>query len=640
MKKITYEDLYEFRFLSDLAASPDGKRLLFCETRAAEEAPFYRSGLWLLDLPTGEARALTEGVDEKGAFWLDDETAAFQSARDGEKGRWYKISVRGGEAEPFLAPEGRVRGIKKLAGERFLLTEEVWSRENPVQEGVRIFDELPFWFNGRGVVNSGRAVLSIYDAGDGKKKPLTAPPFQAEGTAAAPSGGRIAWCGKEQGDVEGHDSRLFVYDLEREERREVRLPREMEVGNLCFITEERLFFTGQTYEWPGRSPRFYEYRLGEDLVRELPYMDGAPASTVGTDAAYGGGSRLAARDGALYFTRTGWSHAELWRLDPDDTLTKICDREGQISSFAVGERYIYMIAFRKMRLAEVWRLDPETGEETRLTHRNDEYFAEHTVAEPEYFTFRNRAGIELEGYVLRPSEEEEGRKYPGVLEIHGGPKVAFGRVFHHEMQCLAAQGYYVFYTNPRGSDGRGEDFANLTGKLGTIDYEDLMDFTDEVLRRYPNLDTGRIGICGGSYGGFMCNWMIGHTDRFAAAASQRSISNYFTKSLCTDIGFRHNMAQLGTDPWHDFDKVWNTSPLKEAPKAVTPTLFVQSDEDYRCWMSDAIQMYTALQQNGVPTRMILFHGENHELSRSGKPKNRIRRLQEIGDWFERYLKLL
>lgn len=639
MEKITYEDLYAFRFLSDLKASPDGKYLLFTETRAEEEEPYYRSGLWLVEPETQKVRPLTSGVDEKGAFWMDEDTVVFRSARDQEKGeqksRWYKISIHGGEAATFLELEGQIRDLRKLGDTTYLVTEEVWARENPVQEEVRIFDELPFWFNGRGIINSKRSVLSIYDAADGSKTFLTEAPFQVQGTAS--SGSRIAWAGYEQGDVEGHASRLFVYDMARREQREMELPKEMEIGNLFFITDDRLFFTGQTYEWPGRSPRFYEYQLEKESMRELPYMDGAPSSTVGTDASYGGGDKLAAKDGALYFLHTGWSHAELWRLDPDDQLTKLCDRPGQITSFVVGEQGVDMIAFRNMRLAEVWRLNPETGEEIQLTHRNDAYFAEHRLVEPEYFTFRNRAGIELEGYVLRPLDEKTGRKYPGVLEMHGGPKVVFGAVFHHEMQCLAAQGYYVFYTNPRGSDGRGEDFANLTGKLGTIDFEDFMDFTDEVIRRYPALDAKRIGICGGSYGGFMCNWMIGHTDRFAAAASQRSISNYLTKALCTDIGFYHNMAQLGTDPWHDFDTVWNTSPLKEAPQAVTPTLFIQSDEDYRCWMSDAIQMYNALQQNSTPTRMVLFHGENHELSRSGKPKNRIRRLAEIGDWFRQYL---
>ena len=134
-----------------------------------------------------------------------------------------------------------------------------------------------------------------------------------------------------------------------------------------------------------------------------------------------------------------------------------------------------------------------------------------------------------------------------MLEIHGGPKAIFGTVYHHEMQVLASRGYFVFYTNPRGSDGRGEEFANITGKLGTIDYQDLMEFTDEVVRRYPDLDENRMACCGGSYGGFMVNWMIGHTDRFHAACAQRSISNYMSKCLTTDIGYYHNLAQMGTD---------------------------------------------------------------------------------------------
>ena len=222
--------------------------------------------------------------------------------------------------------------------------------------------------------------------------------------------------------------------------------------------------------------------------------------------------------------------------------------------------------------------------------------------------------------------------------MHGGPKVTFGGIFHHEMQCFANMGYFVFYTNPRGSDGRGEDFANITENLGYIDFDDFMEFADVVCERYSDIDDKRIGICGGSYGGFMCNWMVGHTNRFAAAASQRSISNYLTKAFCTDNGYYHNMSQLGTTPWHDFETVWEHSPLKCAPSATTPTLFIQADEDYRCWMGDAVQMFTALKMNGTDARMVLFHGENHELSRSGKPENRLTRLQEIGDWFEKYLK--
>ena len=207
------------------------------------------------------------------------------------------------------------------------------------------------------------------------------------------------------------------------------------------------------------------------------------------------------------------------------------------------------------------------------------------------------------------------------------------------MQLWASEGYFVFFCNPHGSDGKGNKFADIRGpKYGKLDYDDIMRFTDAVLEKYPQIDKSRVGMTGGSYGGFMANWIVGHTDRFAAVASQRSISNYISKCLTTDIGYYHNIYAMQADPWNGADILWEHSPLKYADKCTTPTLFIHADEDYRCWMGDAIQMFTALRMHGCPTRLCLFHKENHMLSRSGKPKHRIRRLKEITDWFEKYLK--
>ena len=137
---------------------------------------------------------------------------------------------------------------------------------------------------------------------------------------------------------------------------------------------------------------------------------------------------------------------------------------------------------------------------------------------------------------MKPADYEEGVSYPAIFHIHGGPRTVFSDVFHHEMQMWANAGYFVFYCNPRGSDGRGTDFGNINGIYGTVDYQNLMDFTDEVLKRYPQIDTARVGVTGGSYGGFMTNWIVGHTDRFKAAASQRSISNWVSFEHNSDIG--------------------------------------------------------------------------------------------------------
>ena len=165
-----------------------------------------------------------------------------------------------------------------------------------------------------------------------------------------------------------------------------------------------------------------------------------------------------------------------------------------------------------------------------------------------------------------------------------------------------------------------------------------MEFTDEVLKKYPQIDDKRMGVTGGSYGGFMTNWIIGHTNRFCAAAPQRSISNFVSMEGTTDIGKVFVSGQMLATTQTDVAKVWEQSPLKYAHNAKTPTLFIHSNEDYRCWMVEALQMYSMLVDNGVEARLCLFKGDNHELSRSGKPKNRIRRLQEITNWMDRHCK--
>jgi dipeptidyl aminopeptidase/acylaminoacyl peptidase len=202
------------------------------------------------------------------------------------------------------------------------------------------------------------------------------------------------------------------------------------------------------------------------------------------------------------------------------------------------------------------------------------------------------------------------------------------------MQLWANMGYFVFFCNPKGSDGRDNEFMDIRGHYGETDYQNLMDFTDAVLEKYPQINRQKVCVTGGSYGGFMTNWIIGHTDRFCCAASQRSISNWLSFYGVSDIGWFFVPDQCNGDIYRNPMDLWDHSPLKYAANVKTPTLFIHSDEDYRCPLEQGLQMYTALMDRGVESRMCVFHGENHELSRSGKPKHRVRRLQEITDWFE------
>ena len=203
------------------------------------------------------------------------------------------------------------------------------------------------------------------------------------------------------------------------------------------------------------------------------------------------------------------------------------------------------------------------------------------------------------------------------------------------MQYWASRGYFVIFCNPTGSDGRGA-FMDIRGKYGTVDFDDLMAFCDAALAKYPEMDADNLFETGGSYGGFMTNWIIGHTDRFRACASQRSISNWTSFYGVSDIGPDFSEDQCGSTIWPDVEKFWWHSPMKYADKVKTPTLFLHSLEDYRCPVDQGYQMYSALIAHGVESRLVLFRGENHELSRSGNPKHRIRRLNEITGWFEQH----
>ena len=315
-----------------------------------------------------------------------------------------------------------------------------------------------------------------------------------------------------------------------------------------------------------------------------------------------------------------------------------------IACFDIIGENAYLAAFRDHRPQELYRQPLSGGEPERLTQFHDAFLETRQISRPEHITFRSRDGQEVDGWVIRPSGYEPGKKYPGVLNIHGGPKAAYGSQYYHEMQLLAAGGRFVFYTNPHGSDGRGQDYFDLVGRWGTIDYQDLMDFTDEVLRRYPDVDADRLGVCGGSYGGYMTNWIIGHTQRFKAACAMRSISNFVTSISTCDKGYLFLLEHMGLNAlerkgviWDESQILWDKSPLKYVRNVTTPTLFIHSNTDYRCWMDEPLQMFTSLRQQGVPSKVVLIHQEGHELNRSGRPVNRLIRLNALCDWFDQYL---
>ena len=313
-------------------------------------------------------------------------------------------------------------------------------------------------------------------------------------------------------------------------------------------------------------------------------------------------------------------------------------QSGEPCSCRQNHSSLCIIGFYQQNRSEIYLVhNPEKLQ--RLTYFNSQNLS---TVKPLPLSITSRFDREaVNGYVLLPPDfrQEARASYPLILDIHGGPKTVYGSTYYHEMQVWANLGFVVCCTNPHGSDGRGNKFADIRGAYGQQDYDDLMDFLDAVLKTYPQIDSKRLGVTGGSYGGFMTNWIITHTKRFQAACTQRSISNWLSFYGTSDIGylFATDQNKVKDFSLEDQKTLWEHSPLHYINNAVTPTLIIHSDADYRCPYEQGMQLHTALTALGVPNKLCVFHEENHELSRSGRIKAREQRLNLITHWFLQYL---
>jgi len=246
-------------------------------------------------------------------------------------------------------------------------------------------------------------------------------------------------------------------------------------------------------------------------------------------------------------------------------------------------------------------------------------------------------GNDLQGWIIKPPGFDPAKKYPSILEIHGGPLTQYGNFFFHEFYFLASQGYVVHFTNPRGGRGYGEAHAAaIWGRWGSVDYDDLMAWTDHVASQ-PYIDLARMGVTGGSYGGYMTVWIIGHTQRFKAAAAGRCVSNFVSMWGSSDSNWTFQQVVNDKAPFEDLPAYWDRSPIKYIGNARTPTMVLHNEFDLRCPIEQGEQVFVALKSLGVESEMVRFPDEFHGLSRTGRTDRRIARLNHILGWFERHL---
>lgn len=662
MKKIEKKDILEYKFLSNIEYSPDEKAAAFVVSYAVEEENEYEGHIWIYE--DGKVRQLTGLGKERGFFWEDNEHLLFAAARskaekkeakDGMdvKTHFYRINIHGGEATPAFTLPFAASELKRIDDQTWMVLGEIdvehpdyysmtkqereeVGKKNKEDKDYEVFDETPFWFNGAGIVNGKRRAMFLYNTKTEEIKRITETRFDVEDTVIL--GGKIYYTGTAFSCKRPMQSQLFCYDLKDGKITDLYVEDTYSVHHIVNF-KEQLLVIAAGHDKHGLNQNACLFVLDEqehDLRQIFDPVYGLYGS-VGSDCRLGGGREDKAAD-RWYHIETRRNAAHIYAFTKDCTNEPVFTQEGSVDCLDVKSdgSQILFIGLLEQKLQELYELDKD-GKLTQITHFNDEMLKDRYVAVPEKITIQSE-GTDIDGWVLKPIDFDENKTYPAILDVHGGPKTVYGEVFYHEMQFWASEGYFVFFCNPTGSDGRGDEFADIRGKYGTIDYKNIMDFTDAVLKKYPQIDPKRVGETGGSYGGFMTNWIVGHTDRFACAATQRSISNWISFYGISDIGPEFAMDQTGGDIEENIEKMWWHSPLKYASNVRTPLLFIHSDEDYRCPMSQAMQFYTALAQRGQLVRMCLFHGENHELSRSGKPKHRIRRLTEITDWMDQFLK--
>ena len=652
MRGMRPDDLLKISFVSDPRISPDGRRVAFVVTTLSQERDEYLSNIWIADTGGGAPRRFTAGpVRDTAPRWSPDGSRlAFISERQpGKKGQLMVMPADGGEpvtltrlksgvAAPEWSPDGtRLVFVSRVGGWQEPDDEEERKKSKP----PRIITTLKYRFNGEGFVHDRPTHLFTVSAGGGEPTQLTFGDFPDVDPAWSPDGRWIAFSSPRHDDRDFDDAAdIWVVAAGGGKPWRVTDTRGPAVHPAFSPDGRTLAYLGRRHHNEfgrnflvfsvavegGGTPR----GLTEGLDRSCAPLDLAPLWS--SDGAW---ITFAAEDGgalACYRVRAGGTNgpAAAERIIGGERVVT------GLSASADGTRLAFTAA-DPLSPPEVFTAAADGRGERRLTDFNRQWRAGVALAVPERFRFE-RAGFVVDGWLMKPAGWTEGGCFPALLNIHGGPHAQYGWGFFDEFQVQAGAGYGVIYLNPRGSQGYGEAFTRaVVGDGGGGDFADVMAGLDEALRRAPWIDPRRVGVLGGSYGGFLTSWTVGHTDRFRAACSERAVNYHPSMFGTSDVGHLFNEVEFGGPPWEKPEVYAERSPLTHAKNIHTPLLIIHSEDDLRCPIEQAEQLFVALKKQRKEAVLVRFPDENHELSRSGKPRHRLERFRIILEWFTRHL---
>ena len=682
-RPITEMDLFRFVWVADPQISPDGGRVAFVRVAVNKKKEGYETAVWVAPADGSEApRAFTSGPLDASPRWSPDgKWIAFTRTveKDGkpQPPQLYVIPSGGGEARALTdlpkgagaaewSPDGTTIAFTSTTNEKDLARktkpeakkDEAAPPETERESDVRVITRAVYRFNGRGYLDRDRPahVWTVAALGEGAALPtpkqVTRGEFDEDGIAWSPDGSEIFFTSNRETEPYylEPDSDLYAVAAGGGEVKRV-VDIDGSIGEFAFSPDgRRIAFRGilngrpsRSYDQPdlfvvdrapGATPRNltagYDYDVGSGLTGDQRAPRGAsPAVLAWT------------KDGRAIVTATSErGRANLLRFDaasgqPAPLTTG--DHEVMSSSATPdGSRFALVIS-TPTSVGDLFVLDAAGGPPRPLTHFNDGLLSELSLTAPEEITYRSFDGRAIQAWVQKPPDFDPAKKYPLILNIHGGPHAAYGYTFDHEFQWMAARGYVVLYPNPRGSSAYGQEFGNVIQyHYPGDDYKDLMAGVDELVRR-GYVDPKRLGVTGGSGGGILTNWTITQTPRFAAAVAQRSIADWTGFWYTADFTLFTPRWFRGA-PWEDPADFAARSPITHIAKVTTPLMLIEGEADYRTPPADGgEQMFRALKYLKKPTVMVRFPDETHELSRSGKPWHRVERLQHIVSWFDKYL---
>ncbi len=640
-RAITIEDLFAWHLPGNPQVSPDGSKIVYEVLGIDKVKDDYRSALWLID-GEAEPRQLTsgQGKDTSPAWSPDGSHIAFLSDR-AEKNQIFVMPVDGGEARQVTHIDSGVGQFEwRPDGSKFAFT----SRIAPEKEGdsdVKVITSAYYKFDGMGFIDDKASQVCLISAEGGEHDVLTEGAFNHIQIAFAPNGYEIAFAANREADWDIRRERdIWTIDIHSK--------------HLKQLTDGKGAWGNPTYSQDGKwlaiigDPDAYAENVNDGLY-VMPAIGGEPVRLgKDLDRAIGdtGMSGPAGAGGKTLIWTDDSKAIDALVSDCGDTHVVRFPRNGKkptcltpkgrhIKAFQRQGDDLILAAAQPARPMELSRLSAD-GEQ-RLTHHNDAWVAEVNIPQPEEFWVQSGDEM-IQGWLIRPegNTANSKKKVPLILNIHGGPHAQFSPAFFHELQMYVARGYALVFINPRGSTGRSNEFGRaVNAKWGFADMPDFMAAVDYALS-LGGLDEKRLGVTGGSYGGFSTNWILGHTDRFKAAVTDRTISNMASMYGTDDISLIGFDKALGT-PWENPIGFWEASPLAYVQNVTAPCLIIHSEEDYRCPMEQAEQWFMALKSMGRTTELVRFPNESHGMGRTGKPKHRVERLQRTLAWFEDYL---